>query len=152
MAVTKWTALGTRTEIINGDATTPTLKNLAAASRKVGNAVDNAANKNQYAHFELRVRYAVAPTTSLLCNLYLLPSSDGTNHSDGDDSTDPAENLLAWTFQVRGVSTQQLIISPPILIPATKFKPLLYNRANQAFTNTDNENELWYVTMNDETA
>lgn len=145
----KWSALGTRTLIINGDATTPTLKNLTSTSRKLGNEIDNASVQNQYAEWYADLRFASAPAAGAVVEVYFIEAHDDTNYEDGDDSTTPAKPP-AFLIPVRAVTTQQKIVIPYILLPPFKFKPLVINTAGQALTNTDNENRLYYRTYNDE--
>ena len=145
----KWSALGTRTLVINGDATPPSLKNLANSARVLGNEIDNATDRNQYADWHVDLRFAVAPAAGSVVEVYFVEAHDGTNYEDGDSSTTPAKSP-AFIVPVRAVATQQKIVVPYILLPPFKFKPLLLNSSGQALTNTDNENRLYYRAYNDE--
>jgi len=140
----KWSALGTFTTVINGDATAPTLKNLANNAQKLGSEVDGATERHMLADFDLYCRFAVAPSSGGHVALYLLQAIDGSNYADGDDSVAPAATALVGTFIVRAVTTQQRIAVRGVTLPATKWKPLAVNKSGQAMTNTDNENILRY--------
>jgi len=148
----KWPTPGTYTTAIAGAGVAPTLKALASNGRKLGSAIDTASGgkRDQYADFDLQVRGASAFTAGALIELYLIPAVDGTNYTDGDDSTDPPATTFVGAFPVRAVTTQQRIALTRVPLPNTPFKPLIYNKAGQAFTNTDNENVLSYRTYNDE--
>jgi len=149
-SLVKWSALGTHTKIINGDATAPTLKNLANSSRKLGSEVDGATSRDRWADFVLRCKFGVAPTSGGYIEISLVQAVDGTTYQDGDDSTDPSPATLIGIFSVRTVTTQQVIAMRGVLLPATKWKPFVFNRAGQAMTNVDNENELYYRPYNEE--
>ncbi len=138
------------TTVINDDASAPTLKNLANGSRKLGSEINNASALNQYGVFELQVRGASSFTAGGYVELYLIPSVDGTNYADGDDSTDPPSSCLAGIFPLRAVNTQQRLTLWGVVLPPLKFKPLIINRGSQPFTNTDGENLLRFGAYNDE--
>ena len=143
-------ATPTLTTVINGDDTAPTLKNLANNSQKLGSEVDNAADLNQYGVFELQARGASSFTAGGYVEMYLIPSADGTNYSDGDDSVAPPASCLVGIFPLRAVSTQQRVTLWGVPLPPLKFKPLIVNKTGQAFTNTDAENLLKFGPYNDE--
>jgi hypothetical protein len=145
---TLWSALGTFTLAIAGDASSPTLKNLASAGQILGNEIDWTADRSQYGIWQLRVRGASAFTAGSSVVVYFIQAADGTNYEDGDTSVLPAK-APRIIFPVRAVSTQQIIDVDPVLFPATKFKPLLVNNGGQAFTNTTDENQLHYRPYND---
>lgn len=146
----KWSALGSTLTVINGDGSVPTLKNLSNLGKKLGNEVDNATDRNQYADFELQVRGSSAFTTGGYAELYLIQALDGTNYADGNDSISPPASALVGVFPFLADTTQQRIVVRHVFLPATKFKPLIVNKGGPAFTNTDNENLLRMRTYNHE--
>lgn len=146
----KWSAQGTLTTLINGDATAPTLINLANNSNKLGIEVDNSTAHNRYADFDLYCRFQVAPVASGYCELYLVQAVDGTNYADGSDAVAASTTALVGVFPVRAVTTQQRVDLRNILLPNSKFKPLLVNLSGQSMTNTANENILVFRTYNEE--
>lgn len=157
MATTrKWVAYGiSKTTIINGDATAPTLKNLANAAQKCGNEIDNTSNLYQYVDWELYVRFASSPAAGASVSLYLVPAIDGTNYGDGaNDSVTPPATCWVGAFPVRAVSTQQRVsLAAPTaqcMIGPGKYKPVIVNTGGQAFTNTDGENTLYYRLYNEQ--
>lgn len=81
---------------------------VASGARSVLSAdLDNTANLDDWAQFELVVTFATGPTAGKRINLYAIPELDGANYIDGSDSVAPAANtLVGWTF-VRNVTTAQ---------------------------------------------
>lgn len=145
----KYTALQAAPVVaIAGAAVAPTLKNLAAGANKLGDTIDlsgtDANDRDLFFDWELQVRGAVAFTAGEFVELYFIPALDGTNFADGSDTIDPQPELLAHTFTVRAVSTQQRLGVTGLPAPLVPFKPLVINQTGQAFTNTDNENVLRY--------
>lgn len=152
MSLEKWSALDTFTTAIAGASSAPTLKALASGGRKIGNAIDltSSGARQMFAHWDLYVRFASAPSAGSPVDLYLVPAVDGTNYADGSDSVDPPASTYVGTFDVSAVSTQQRRVLLMVALPNVLFKPLLINNAGQAFTNTDNENILSYRTFTPE--
>jgi hypothetical protein len=147
----KWSALGTYTTAIAGADVAPTLKNLANAALKIGNEIDNATTaRNMYADFDLKCKFGTAPSAGGYVALYLVQAVDGTNYADGSDAITPAATALVGTFPVRAVTDAQRVSLRHVLLPATKFKPLVVNLSGQAMTNTDDENVLSYRPYNEE--
>lgn len=139
----EWTALGTTTTVINGADVAPTLKGLANNANKLGTEFDNsdAAARAYYADMELLCRGASAFTAGTSVKVWLIESLDGTNYEDGDDSVTPARPPDGYFF-LRAVATAQRIALRGMVLPPTKFKPLIRNEGGQAFTGTDAENVL----------
>lgn len=145
----KWaTTLGSQTTLIAGASSAPTLKNLSAAAGKLGNAITG--NRNRYCTLELMVRFASSPAAGGYVDIYLLPSIDATNFSDGADAVLPPGLSRVASVPVRAVSTQQRFTIPNIELPPLDFKALIVNNASTGFTNTDNENVLSYRPYNEE--
>ncbi len=146
----KWSALGTLTTVINGADVAPTLKNLANNGQKLGVEVDNAASRNMYADFELLCKFGTAPTAGGYVALYLVQALNGTNYADGDDSIAPPATAMVGTFPVRAATTAQRVVIRHVLLPASKFKPLVVNKSGQSMTNVDAENVLTMRAYNEE--
>lgn len=142
MADIKWGTPSTHTLVIRGDGTAPTLKNLSAGGRKLGSEIDNATDKHLYADLTFKVRGASAFAATDYVTFYLIHALDASTYEDGDDSTTPAKPPHV-VFPVRAVSTQQRIELSNIPIPPFKYKWLCVNSAGVAFTNTDDENQLF---------
>lgn len=122
------------------------LKNTATLKGAITAAITHTVFK-PYVRLWLRTRYATAPAAGSYVDIWILHTLDGTIYEDGSVSsktvTAPARGS-DWNCAVRAVDTQQVLRSPLLLAPYRNFKLLYYNAANQALTNTDNENELWY--------
>lgn len=147
MPLEKWSALGTYTTGIAGAGVAPTLKNLASGGQKLGSEIDltGANDRNIIADFDLQVRFASAPTAGGYVELYAIQDVKGDgSYQDGDDTVVPPLTARIGTFPIRAVSTQQRVALRGVIVPATKWKPLIINSASTAFTNTDNENVLSY--------
>ena len=143
MATFPYSAVGARTIAIPGGATAPTLKNLADGARVLGDEIDT---RNQLSDWVLRVRFVSAPTAGVLVRVwFILDVGNASEFEDGSATVEPqrAPDLF---FPVNAVTTQQVIAAAgvPIRKPNAPFKPLLKNDTLVAFTNTDNENELYY--------
>ena len=148
----KYAALGSPITLIAGDGSSPTLKALASGASVVSAEYDNghADNRNRFAQIELACRAAVAPSGSPFFYLWFIRSIDGTTFTDGDPSVMPAR-VADHIINVRTVATQQRVAVPGLVeLPAGKFKVLLQNNTGQALTNTDGENVLRMVVVNDE--
>lgn len=147
----KWSALGTYTTAIAGGADAPTLKNLANDGQKLGGEIDNATSaRDMYADFDLLCKFQSAPSTGGYVALYLIQSVDGTNYADGTDSVAPPATALVGTFPVRAVTDAQRVALRHVLLPPTKFKPLVVNKSGQAMTDVNDENVLSYRPYNEE--
>lgn len=139
----KWSAQSTATTVINGAAVAPTLKALANNANKLGAEFDNTlvGNRFQYADFELLCRGASAMTAGAVIKLWIVEAMDGTNYEDGGDSVTPARPADEQ-FYVQAVATQQRITLRNVVLPPSKWKPLIRNESGQALTNVDGENLL----------
>lgn len=116
----------------------------SAAYSAAGAAIDNTTNGYVWATFELAVTFASSPGAGGSVTLYLLPSIDGSNHSDGGGSTTPGQELAVWPFSVRSVTSAQRVVSFSIQVPPGKWKPLLYNGASTAFAASGNTLKIAY--------
>jgi hypothetical protein len=144
MSTQKWSALGTYSTVIAGATTAPTLKNLANNGQKLSNEIDNTTNRYLYGDFDLLCKFAVAPSAGGCVAMYIIPTVDGTNYSDGDDSVAPPATMWVGNFPVRAVTSAQRVALRGVLLPPGKFKVLAINKSGQAMTNVDNENILSY--------
>lgn len=138
----KYSALGSIVTAIPGNTTAPTLKNLSSAARKLGDEIDwtQTGERWQEANAQLKVRGASAFTSGGYVDLYLVKKLNG-NYNYGSDSLTPPATDFAGRFFLDSVSTQQYI-TIQIVLPNCPFKPFLINNGGQAFTNTNDENEL----------
>ncbi len=148
MATNQYSSLGTFTTAIDGTSSTPTLKNLAASGRKLGNEIDLTSTRPTLSNWELKCKFGTGPTANKPIELYFIKAIDGTNYEYGDDSNDPPLSALAGVFTVQSTTNSQRISLEGVTLPNCKFKPFIYNKTNQGFTNVDSDNILSYRTYN----
>lgn len=138
----RWATPSTVVTAINGDTTSPSLKNLANNGQKLGSQYDNETNRYQFASAELLWTAAASPATNPGVELYLIPALDGTNYGDGDDSILPPSSSFVGVFGLKVATSLQRIVIRDIPIPPFKFKFLVINKTGQFSTNVDNQNGL----------
>ncbi len=136
----QWTDVGTVVIVLNGDATTPTLKNLGGNGLKISDEIDPGATPDSYMDFRLRARFVSSPGKAIIRCWFILDVGDAGVFEDGSDSVEPNRNP-EFTFVTRAVTTQQVMAARQIIIPKSPFKILLKN-TSIAVTNTDDENQL----------
>lgn len=145
----QWSDVGTVVLVLNGDATTPTLKNLSAGSLKISDEIDPGATPDSYMDFRLRCRFTASPGKTLILCWFILDVGDAGAIEDGSDSVEPSK-MQDFHFVTRAVSTQQIIAARQVVIPKSPFKVLLKNDTAVGMTNTDNENQLHSSKYNEE--
>ena len=152
--VLKWSALGTFTTAIPGDAAAPTLKGLANGARVLGDEIDNTGGRHTFSDWDLKLGGHGASIWAVggYLELHFVPAVDGSVYADGDASVEALQNTLVGTFAIRNVSTAQRLVVRRVLLPATKFKPLILNRVDLAgvdgLTANNGDNVLSYRTYN----
>src|SRR5687768_8222639 len=82
---------------------------LASNGKAISAAIDNGTALNMFDDLELAVTFGTGPTAGSVCELYLIPSIDGTNYTDGDASIDPPVTMLVGVFPLRAVTTAQRV-------------------------------------------
>ena len=133
---------------IAGDASSPTLKNLASGARILSTAI--ATSRDEWSDWRLRVRLASAPAAGRqVRGWFIADMGDQGAYEDGDASVEPFRQP-DLVFAVRAVATQQVIVMRGVKKPNCAFKVLLLDDTGQAFTNTNDENQLHYSVYNDE--
>ncbi len=144
----KWSALGSVQVGVTGTA----LASLADGANKLGSEYDNstAANRNMYADFVFRAEFATAPATNGYVALYLLGAPDGTNYEYGADAVDPAPTSWVGNFVVRQTTANHYCVLKHVLLPATKFKPLVENEAGERLVATVANIRLTFYPYNTE--
>jgi hypothetical protein len=106
------------------------LNSLANGARAVSGDVVNT-NQELFAAVELVVTFGTAPAAGTICELYLLPSLDGTNFPD-DAVADLQAALWVGNFVLRNATAQRRGLWP-VLLPPGEFRVALINRAGVAF-------------------
>lgn len=140
----KWDAPQAYTLLIAGDASSPTLKNLANGGQVLGGTeIDGETDLWMFADFKLRFR-STTPTAGAAADLYLVLDLDGNEYQDGDASIIPPDSAWVAGFVARAVTTQQVVVVRGIVLPPFKWKPVLINRFGSTLTNTNDENQLYY--------
>lgn len=154
MATNKWTDVGAVSLVIAGDASSPTLKNLANSGYILSNEVDpGAGSLDQYANYRLRLR-GTTPTKGIVAKCwYVLDVGDGGAYDDtsGTNTPDRAPDFVFFGY---AVSTQQVLQSTPAIVtrPPSPYKVLFQNTTGVTLTNTNDENQLHESMFNDSQA
>lgn len=154
MATNKWTDVGAVSLVIAGDASAPTLKNLANNSYILSSEVDpGATSLDQYSNWRLRCRGTTITKGVVAKCWFVLDVGDGGSYDDtsGTNTPDRAPDFVFYGY---GVSTQQVLQSVPAVVmrPPSPFKVLCQNTSGVTWTNTNDENQLHESTFNDSQA
>lgn len=118
------------------------LATLANGAAAVGpNAWDNTPTTGRgdfWADFELNITFPVAPTNGGNLDLYLLETIDGVSYMDGVSGVAPITSLGSFvgSFAARNVTVYQRIPLRQVVLPPTKFFPMLVNNAGQTTANS----------------
>ena len=143
MATLTWTSLGTLTTILSTE-----LNALASAARSISAAIANATATDRWMDLELNVTFGVAPSAGGYVGVYIVPSLDGTNYSDGDASIVPPATMFVGSFPVRAVTTAQKVHIKQVPLQPLNFKVVVDNQSGQAFPATGST--VKYRTYNEE--
>jgi hypothetical protein len=113
---------------------TTALDALAATTGKaISAAFDNSVELDMFADFELLVDWVIAPTANTVVELYIVPTIDGTNYSDGSTSILPQPGLYVGGFVARNDTAVQRMVLRGVPMPPGLWKALIQNTTNQAF-------------------
>lgn len=131
-----------------GTGLTTELNSLAnGAFSAVGTAIDNTANKDQYAAMDI-VLASLTPASGATLSLYLVQSADGTTYEDAPSATNPGSHMLVATVLVTTGAAAKRIVSPWFYLPPGKFKLVLLNSTGVALGAT--LNTVTVYTSNDQ--
>jgi hypothetical protein len=112
---------------------TTELNSLANGARAVhATSIDPTTDKHLFADVELVVATGSGPAAGTYCDLYLIPTVDGTNFADSAFA-DLQPELLVARFSLRNATTNRRIVRG-IALPPTIFKPLLVNASGVSFS------------------
>lgn len=152
MATTnKWTDPGAVSLVIAGDASSPTLKNLANSSYILGNEIDpGATSLDQYSNWRLKLR-ATTPTKGVVAKCWFIRDVGDNGNHDSTNGTNTPDRAPDFVFYGYAITTQQYLQSSPADVqrPACPFKVLFQNTSGATLTNVDDENQLHESTYND---
>ncbi|KKL52105.1 hypothetical protein LCGC14_2288820 [marine sediment metagenome] len=115
------------------------LDSLADVTRVLGASKDPL--DELWGDFELALTYAVVPSAgTIVAEVALLVTVDGTNFPAGSATLDPQEFLIRYLFESRLPSTSVIerLIIPGVPAPARNFKAWLKNTAGQAYSSSGN--------------
>lgn len=136
MASIKWED-GTESDILTTD-----LNSLGNNARAISGVIDNDANLNLYADFQLEVQYdTAAPSAGTrIADLYLLPTVDGTNYPEGSASLTPQQSLHVGSFESRNpsISAIERLVLAGVALPPRDFKVLIVNVSGVTWETTGN--------------
>ena len=99
-----------------------------------GSAYDNTTNLDRFGVAELSVTFGTAPTSDSPIHLFAVIAPDGgTNYTDGGGSVRPPDAVYLGTFQLRNVTTAQIVHTKRFELPPGKMKFVAYNGSGQSF-------------------
>ncbi len=101
----QWSDVGSLVLVLNGDATTPTLKNLGIDGLKISDEIDPGATPDSYMDFRLRARFISSPGKAVVQGWFIIDVGDAGAYEDGSDSVEPNRNP-DFTFITREVVRQ----------------------------------------------
>lgn len=132
-----------------GNVLSTELNSLSASGGRsnAGTAIDNATNNDTYGLLELNVTFGSAPSSGAYVSLYLIPSGDGTNYSDGSSSVDPGADTWLLNIPLLASTSAQLKVTKPFPLPPGKFKFILVNNTSQAFPASGSTVELFTANL-----
>ena len=127
MAAEKWlpsTRSGNPISIL-----TTELNSLGSTGSAISSAIDNDADRDTLADFELLITYGTNPTAGTIIEVYIIRTVDGTNYEDGSTTGPilPASGFVGG-FVLRAVTTAQRMIIPGVPIPPRDFKVIVVAR------------------------
>ncbi len=115
----------------------------AGASKLCAPEYNNADASNLWfwGDFVINVQFGTGPTAGRTIEVYLIPAPDGTTYADGSASYVPP-NLLIGAFVVQSTTAMQRMVLRGVSLPPAKFRALVRNNTNIAFTTTPEETQM----------
>lgn len=154
MATNKWTDVGAVSLVIAGDASSPTLKNLANSGYILSSEVDpGAGSLDQYSHWRLRLK-ASTPTKGVVAKCWFILDIGDAGSADITSGTNTPDRAPDFVFYGYAITTQQILQSVPAVVmrPPSPFQVLFQNTSGATLTNVNDENQLHASTFNDSQA
>lgn len=103
------------------------LNSLAAGGAVVSATIDNDADLDTFADFELFVNFTGTPGLAEAVDLWAVRTVDGSNFEDASTTIFPRAEFLG-SFLVHDNGNDQRLILPEIRLPPRDFKVLLHNQ------------------------
>ncbi len=139
-----WTAVEDRGELFSTQ-----IDSLASGSYSaVGTEIDNGTELARFGVAVLTIDFVSAPDADSPMHLYLIPKTDGTNYADGGGSVRPPPASYAGTFELRAVTTAQVVQTKRFELPPCDFKAVLYNGSGQPVPSSGNSCKLYTFNRN----
>lgn len=139
MATELWSGLTDR-----GNVLTTELNALANGNFSVkGTEFANQTHLAVWGILRLSVDFVSAPTDEATVELYMHAALDGTNYTDGDASTHPAQQLYAGEWSFDDVTAVQALDCVPFRLVPAKLKFQVRNRSGQDFPGTGSTVRLY---------
>jgi hypothetical protein len=146
MASIKWALSGRSGNPVT--LLTTELNSLGVDAAALTAAIDNDADHDTFADFELFVNFSGTPGGPESVDLYAVRSVDGTNFEDASATGPirPRAQLLG-AFLAQANSTDQRLILSEVRLPPRDFKLMLYNRTTSAFGASANTLKMLTYTL-----
>src|SRR5258706_3190933 len=129
MATIQQKLYGTIVSGLTTELNTLTTLAFSAAGPALGSDATTAADL--FGDCELVVTLGVAPVAGATCDLYFLPSVDGTNYADAPLAAS-GKGLMVGSFELRAVTTAQRCAIRDVPLPPGLFKCVLFNGTLQS--------------------
>ena len=146
MAECKW---GVQTKPVEA-FTASELANRASGTRVLGREFVNSSERNRFMDLFCRARFQTAPPSGAYIGVYLIPAMDETTWVDGSPSVPPQESLMLAAFQVRQVTTPQIMAVTKVIIPPVRFRLLWMNATYATTTANVGDNQVFVRFYNEE--
>lgn len=118
MSIERYVAPATIATVLTGSS-------LASATLSaLSSEIDNSLTRARFAYIEVLADFDANPNAGEAVEIYIFPSLDGTNFSDGEVNS---ANYVCSIPVAPNSSAQRKVKQYPIEIPPLKFKYALYN-------------------------
>jgi len=126
------------------------LANKASTSRVLGREFVNSSERNRFMDLFCRARFQTSPPSGAYIGIYLIPAMDETTWVDGSQTVPPQESLMLAVFQVRQVTTPQILAVTKVIIPPVRFRLLWMNATGATTTTNVGDNQVFVRFYNEE--
>lgn len=126
------------------------LANRASGTRVPGREFVNSSERNRFMDLFCRARFQTAPGSGAYVGVYLIPAMDETTWVDGSQTVPPQESLMLAAFEVRPVTTPQILAATKVIIPPVRFRLLWMNATGATTTANVGDNQVFVRFYNEE--